>query len=108
MFDPIAAMHTQPPPREDREAKRKSTGGNLTCIAHALLTRTGYFGTAFDNLKNEGRSMKHCTCCSLPDAGRRSFFASAASAVAAAGVVATSAMTAEPAQAKPAPKGGQR
>jgi tRNA(Arg) A34 adenosine deaminase TadA len=52
--------------------------------------------------------MKHCTCNSLPDAGRRSFFASAASAVAAAGVIATSAMAAEPARAQPAPLGGQR
>ena len=52
--------------------------------------------------------MKHCTCNSLLDAGRRSFFASAATAVAAVGVVAASAMAAEPARAQPAPQGGQR
>jgi hypothetical protein len=52
--------------------------------------------------------VKHCTCNSLPDVGRRSFFASAASAVAAVGVVATSAMAAEPVRAQPAPQGGQR
>jgi hypothetical protein len=37
--------------REGREGKRKSTGGNLTRIAHALLTRTGYFSSAFRQFK---------------------------------------------------------
>jgi len=81
----------------------------LTRIPQALLTPARYSGIALDHCKNnKGRSMKHCTCNPLPDAGRRSFFASAATAVAAVGVVATSAMAAEPARAQPAPQGGQR
>jgi hypothetical protein len=81
----------------------------LTRIPQALLTPARYSGSALDHFKNnKGRSMKHCTCNPLPDAGRRSFFASAATAVAAVGVVATSAMAAEPARAQPAPQGGQR
>ena len=47
--------------------------------------------------------MKRSNCSALPDAGRRAFFASVASAAAAVGVAATAGISAEPAKAMPDP-----